>query len=367
MSLITELPPRDGKATLRPRPFRAARTATQTAQSAPADTHNEPSTAARHPGHSHTGHCHAGHSAAGGGAACPGETSGAVVPEEASDAVVPGDGDGSVVGVVRSKADRWAAEAGSRQERGARIVAALRAGPEPGDERALRQELVEVFMPMATSIAGRYRSRGESFEDLVQSACLGLVKAARGFDPAMGRDFEPYAVKTISGEVKRHFRDRTWQLRPPRHLQELRIDVARADEELTHKLGRSPRPSEVAQRLGVSIDEVAQCLASRAGYRMNSLDVLLDEMDASPRSLADTVPAVDDTVDLVDNLLSLQTALDQLPDRTRTILELRHWHELTQQEIGERVGITQMQVSRLLTRAHTELRRALLEDAEPAA
>lgn len=262
--------------------------------------------------------------------------------------------------------NRHVGQQGERQLRGAAIVAALRANPSPSNEVALRQQLVEVFMPMATSIALRYRTRGENLEDLIQSACLGLVKASRGFDPSLGLDFEPYATKTISGEVKRHFRDQTWQLRPPRRLQELRIDVARADAELTQELGRSPRASEVAARLGVSVDDVAQSLATSAGYRMHSLDALVnDHDDATTLTLSDVLANGEDVMELVDNLLSLQTALDQLPDRMRTILVLRHWHELTQQEIGQRLGVTQMQVSRLLTKAHSYLRRQLLHDQPP--
>ncbi len=242
------------------------------------------------------------------------------------------------------------------------IVAALVECTDATEAATLRRRLVETFMPMATAVATRYRTRGESLEDLVQAACLGLVKAAKGFDPTRGSAFEAYAAVTITGEVRRHFRDHGWDLRPPRRIQELRGKVARANERLTASLGRAPRISEVAAHLGVDVDDVAECISSAQSYQLMSLDAPAGpgQDDSSPLS-AHLATEDEDLRRLVD-VLSLRGALAQLAARQRLIVELRYVHDLTQQEIGDRIGVSQMQVSRLLTKAHEDLRR-ILEDA----
>ena len=238
------------------------------------------------------------------------------------------------------------------------VVARIAANDDPETDTRLRRELAELCMPMATSVARRFRNRGESFEELVQAACLGLVKAANGFDARRGSDFVGYAVPTISGEVKRHFRDHGWQIRPPRRIQELRSDVARVGEELTQELGRSPRMSEIAGRLGVDVDDVAECLASAESYHLQSIDAPVASTDGEV-SVADSVGAAEPRYDLIEDLVSLREALTTVAPRERRILALRYFHDFTQQQIAEEVGVTQMQVSRLLTKTHERLRRQL--------
>src|SRR5918911_963037 len=150
----------------------------------------------------------------------------------------------------------------ARQNETAEIVQELRECTDEAERIRLRERLVVVNVPVATSIALRYRSRGEAMEDLVQAAHLGLVKAVNGFVPELGRDFLAYAVPTISGEVKRHFRDQGWDIRPPRRIQELRAEVERASADLTQSLGRAPRLSEIAAHLGASEDDVVECVAT---------------------------------------------------------------------------------------------------------
>jgi RNA polymerase sigma-B factor len=227
-------------------------------------------------------------------------------------------------------------------------------------ERRLREQLVVLNVPVATSIALRYRGRGEAIEDLVQAAHLGLVKAANGFVPGKGPDFLAYATPTISGEVKRYFRDQSWAIRPPRRVQELRPDVERASSELTQELGRSPRVGELARHLGVSQDDVIECLASTEVYNVHSLDAPMP--GAEDLSFADTIGEDDHAMDLFEDLVSLKPLLEKLPPRDRRILALRFFHEQTQQQIADQVGVTQMQVSRLLTRALGKLREGMEDE-----
>lgn len=235
-------------------------------------------------------------------------------------------------------------------------------------ERRLRQDLVLANVSVATSIAMRYRGRGEPLEDLAQSAYLGLVKAANGFDPRQGLDFLSYAVPTIAGEVKRHFRDHTWMVRPPRRLQELRVDVMAASSRLAQDLGHSPTVAEIAAQLGVNEDDVIECLASAEGYHARSLDAPLRGAaegavpgESAGASLADVLGEDDTRLDLVEDMVSLRPLLDRLPPRDRRILILWFFHEQTQAQIGEQVGVTQMQVSRLIARALQILRKGMTE------
>lgn len=235
-------------------------------------------------------------------------------------------------------------------------------------ERRLRQELVLANVSVATSIAMRYRGRGEPLEDLAQSAYLGLVKAANGFDARQGVDFLSYAVPTIAGEVKRHFRDHTWMVRPPRRLQELRVDVMAASSRLAQDFGHSPTVAEIAADLGVNEDDVIECLASAEGYHARSLDAPLRGAaegaatgESAGASLADVLGEDDARLDLVENMVSLRPLLDRLSPRDRRILILWFFHEQTQAQIGEQVGVTQMQVSRLIARALQLLRKGMTE------
>ncbi|MFN0284780.1 MAG: SigB/SigF/SigG family RNA polymerase sigma factor [Kineosporiaceae bacterium] len=244
-----------------------------------------------------------------------------------------------------------------RQRDTAAIVEQLQQCSDPEVARRLRQELVVLNVPVATSIALRYRARGETIEDLVQAAHLGLVKAAGGFDPGRGLDFLAYAVPTVSGEVKRHFRDQGWDIRPPRRVQELRSEVEHASSELTQTLGRSPRLSEIAAHLGASEDDVVECVASADLYHVHSLDAPVG--GAEDLNVGDTLGDIDPMLGQIDDVLSVRPLLDRLPPRDRRILALRYFNGWTQQQIAEDVGVTQMQVSRLITKALRRLRDGL--------
>ena len=250
-----------------------------------------------------------------------------------------------------------ASETDARREATARLFAEMAQTGSEVERRALRDEVIRLNVPVATSIAMRYRGRGETVDDLVQVASLGLVKAVDGFDPDRGRDFLAYAVPTISGEVKRHFRDRGWDIRPPRRIQELRASVEAAQEVLVQRLDRSPTVSEVAKYLDVDIEDVTECLASVELYHVRSVDQQVDS--AGELSLAETLGGPDPQLEHVVDSVSLRPLLTQLPARDKRILSLRFDHGWTQSQIAEDVGVTQMQVSRLLTQVLAKLRRQL--------
>ena len=229
-------------------------------------------------------------------------------------------------------------------------------------ERLAREELVLANAAVATSIARRYRNRGEPIDELVQTAYVGLVKAANGFHPDRAPDFLAYAVPTITGEVKRYFRDQGWAVRPPRRVQELRMTTARVRREIEARLGRSATVAELAAELGVDEDDVIEALASEQSYRTLSLDApATADGEPGAATLGDGLSTDEGGFEKVDDLMSLKPLLDQLPPRERRILALRFFDELTQQQIGEQVGVTQMQVSRLITRTLTRLREGLAE------
>src|SRR3954454_20060941 len=244
-----------------------------------------------------------------------------------------------------------------RQQDTAELVRRLQECTDPAQERTLRHELVVLNVPVATSIALRYRARGEAMEDLVQAAHLGLVKAVNGFDPERGRDFLAYAVPTISGEVKRHFRDQGWDIRPPRRIQELRSEVERASADLTQSLGRAPRLSEIAGHLGASEDDVVECVASADLYHVHSLDAPVG--GAEDLAVGDTLGDLDPMLGQIEDVLSVRPLLERLSPRDRRILALRFFQGWTQQQIADDVGVTQMQVSRLISKALRRLREGL--------
>jgi len=253
---------------------------------------------------------------------------------------------------------RHSAAADERRRREtAELVEQIRATDDPAELQRLRQQLIVLNVPVATSIAMRYRSRGESLEDLVQTAQLGLVKAVNGFDAERGLDFLAYAVPTISGEVKRHFRDQGWDIRPPRRIQELRADVERASAELTQTLGRSPRLSEVAEHLGAKEEEVVECVASADLYHVHSLDAPVGGVEELP--VSETIGGVDPVIDQIDDVLSVRPLVERLTPRERRILSLRFYSDWTQQQIADDVGVTQMQISRVLGNTLRRLREGL--------
>jgi RNA polymerase sigma-B factor len=236
-------------------------------------------------------------------------------------------------------------------------LAALEDGPE---RDALRDELVAAWLPMAHRIAGRFRDRGESLEDLRQVAALGLVKAIDRFDPDRGA-FESYAVPTITGEVKRHFRDRMWALRVPRRVQELRNKVRVARRELTQSPG-SPEPSvtDIAAHTGLTKEEVSAGMEALESFSTLSLDAELSA-DDDGYSLADTLGAADSSYDVVVDRESAKEGLRRLPERERAILYMRFFEDMTQSCIADRLGISQMHVSRLISRSCARVRDEVLE------
>lgn len=258
---------------------------------------------------------------------------------------------------VPFQSDRSPDELVSDADRSAITARLLTAVAETDDElekQRLREEVVVLNMGVARAIASRYRDRGISRDDLVQAAYVGLVKAVQGFDPAFERDFLSYAVPTVTGEVKRYFRDFGWTVRPPRRVQELQAQISRASSELSQSLRRSPKPSEVADALGVDVDSVIEALAADGCFTPASLDVPVGEDGSS--SLGELLGADDAGLGRAEARILLAPAVRRLPDRDRRILELRFFHGCTQEQIAVDIGVTQMQVSRLLARILTHLR-----------
>ena len=225
----------------------------------------------------------------------------------------------------------------------------------PEQRRLLQDQVVLANRGVADAVAARYRNRGTSQEDLQQVAYEGLTKAVRRFDPALGEDLLTYAVPTIRGELQRYFRDQGWSVRPPRRVMELQQNILHSVDELAQRLGREPRDAEVIDRLCVEARDYAEARAAFACKRATSLDQPVGVDGDS--SLGALMPGEDREAAAAEARLVLAPALRTLPERDREILYLRFFEDLTQQEIGERLGVTQMQVSRLLTRILTALRR----------
>jgi len=223
---------------------------------------------------------------------------------------------------------------------------------------AAREELAERFLPLARDLALRYTYTDEPFDDLLQVASLGLVKAIDRFDPSRGTKFTSYAAPTILGELKRHFRDKGWALHVPRDLQERTLAVSRATESLSKRLGRSPKVREVAAELDLSVESVLEAQEAAASYEAASLDAPTSREDGEAASLIDLMGDVDSSYDLVESRDAIAATWKALPEVERQVLELRFMHDLTQREIGERIGYSQMHVSRLLRRALDRLETA---------
>ncbi|MEU6933476.1 RNA polymerase sigma factor SigF [Streptomyces sp. NPDC046374] len=235
----------------------------------------------------------------------------------------------------------------------------LRELPEGSAERAaLRDRLVRMHLPLVEHLARRFRNRGEPLDDLTQVATIGLIKSVDRFDPDRGVEFSTYATPTVVGEIKRHFRDKGWAVRVPRRLQELRLSLTTATAELSQQHGRSPTVHELAERLGISEEEVLEGLESANAYSTLSLDVP-DTDDESP-AVADTLGAEDEALEGVEYRESLKPLLEDLPPREKRILLLRFFGNMTQSQIAQEVGISQMHVSRLLARTLAQLREKLL-------
>lgn len=222
----------------------------------------------------------------------------------------------------------------------------------------LRDRLVTGYLPLAQHIAQRYSGKGIAKDDLIQVASIGLIHAVDRFDPDRGADFLSYAVPTVMGEVRRHFRDTSWPMRVPRRLQELRASINQADAELSQHLDRPATGAEVADRLGITESEVLEGYKAARAYRAVSLDESpFSDEERTP--LAETLGAEDVALELVDDHESLMPLLQELPDRERTILGLRYFGDMSQTQIAQEVGLSQMHVSRLLNRTLTELREGM--------
>lgn len=228
----------------------------------------------------------------------------------------------------------------------------------PADRARTRGELVELHLPLVEHCARRFLHRGEPFEDLVQVGTIGLIKAVDRFDLERDVAFSTYATPTILGEIKRHFRDKGWVIRVPRRLQELRMSITSATGELSQQLGRSPTPREVAERLGVSMEDVLEGLESANAYATLSLDAGDSQADGIG-SMLDTLGTTDEALDHVEIRALIRPLIEGLPPRERQILLLRFFKQMTQSQIAEEVGISQMHVSRLLTRTLAELRESI--------
>ncbi|HEU0192232.1 MAG TPA: SigB/SigF/SigG family RNA polymerase sigma factor [Mycobacterium sp.] len=228
--------------------------------------------------------------------------------------------------------------------------------PDSAEFSSQRDRIVERCLPLADHIARRYEGRGESREDLVQVARVGLVNAVVRFDVGAGSDFVSYAVPTIMGEVRRYFRDNSWSVKVPRRLKELHLRLGAATAELSQRLGRAPTASELAEELEISRDDVVEGLVAGSSYNTMSIDSGSGSDDEGIRTIADTLGDVDPRMEQIESREALRPLLDTLPERERAVVVLRFFESLTQTQIAERVGISQMHVSRLLARSLALLR-----------
>jgi RNA polymerase sigma-B factor len=227
------------------------------------------------------------------------------------------------------------------------------------DDSSVRDELIRRHYPLAEYLARRFRGRGEPLEDLTQVASIGLIKAIDRFDTGRDVKFSTYATATIVGEIKRHFRDKGWALRVPRRLQEVAMQVGRALADLSQEVGRSPTVQEIAERTGLTEEEVLEGMEASHAYSAVSLDAPAGE-DDEPAGLR-TLGSEDEAIELLEGWASVAPALRALPARERRILYLRFFRGLTQTQIAQDLGISQMHVSRLLARALASLRQEVAD------
>jgi RNA polymerase sigma-B factor len=222
-----------------------------------------------------------------------------------------------------------------------------------------RNELVESHLGLAHQLARRFVSRGETYDDLVQVASLALVKAVDRFDPERGVEFSTFATRTVIGELKRHFRDRGWSIRAPRRVQELYLELGPATESLTQRFGRAPTVSEVAESIGSTEEAVLEAIEAGQSYRISSIDA----PDRQDGSISTRLGDVDSGFAGAEDRLLLAISLADLTERERTILNLRFVEGLTQSDIADRIGMSQMHVSRLLATSLAKLREAFAAES----
>jgi len=282
---------------------------------------------------------------------------------EESTLVLVDDGDG-VVGAPASPARSTSASAlrSTVDESAVGMLKRLATIPASDPSRAsLRGRTIEAWLPLARHLAQRFNGRGEPIDDLHQIATIGLIKAIDRYDPEYGNDFAAYAVPTIVGEIKRHFRDRTWDIRVPRRLQELKLDINEATGTLAQRLGRSPTVADIATYLQRTEDEVLEGLDSARAYSAVSLQTLVSAGEDSTE-LGELLGFDDVELELAEFRAALGPALETLSQREQRIVLLRFFGNLTQTQIAERIGISQMHVSRLLARSLAALRGELTMD-----
>jgi RNA polymerase sigma-B factor len=231
------------------------------------------------------------------------------------------------------------------------LLAAYATRPDP----QLRAVLVERYLPLARSIARRYARGAEPLDDLVQVASLGLLKALDRFDPDRGVAFSSFAVPTIAGELRRYFRDRTWAVRPPRDLQERALAVEKASEELTNRLGRSPTVRQIGQALELPDEDVLEAMQAMRAGTATSLSVPRGTDEDGDHTLESTIGVEEDGFELAEHRALVQQLAGTLTPRERRVVELRFNEDLTQEEIGKQIGVSQMQVSRVLRQALEKL------------
>ncbi len=228
-----------------------------------------------------------------------------------------------------------------------------------------RELLVERYLPLAHKLAARYRGRaGEPFEDLLQVASLALLKAVDRFEPDRGMAFSSFAVPTILGELKRYFRDTGWSAHVPRGPQELALKVQKAEQELSSRIGRSPTAGELAEYMEVTVEHVIDGLEAAAAHHAGSLEEPHDEVDGERRSLCDVLGEADPGFEQIDAKLTLASAAGRLSECEQLVLHLRYYGEFTQSEIAKRIGVSQMQVSRILRGAIERLREDAVAEAQ---
>jgi RNA polymerase sigma-B factor len=244
------------------------------------------------------------------------------------------------------------------------LLTKVRALPRENELRAAACEiLVDRYGKLVRSCVRQYRGSPEPTEDLMQVGYVGLLKAINNYDPEVGTSLSAYAQPCVSGEIKRHFRDKRWQIHVRRSAQELLLELRKANEELTQKLGRGPSEEELAERLGVSADDMQEARQADLVFSAYSLDAPLSDRE-DPALLADLLGGDDPAVAHAIDMEAVSAHWDELPEREQRILVMRFYGNLTQTEIGDRLGISQMHVSRLLTRALAHLRSKLLDGAE---
>jgi RNA polymerase sigma-B factor len=222
-----------------------------------------------------------------------------------------------------------------------------------------RDAIIERCLPLADHIARRFEGKGEARDDLLQVARIGLINAVKRFDVEMGSDFASFAVPTIMGELRRHFRDNSWSVKVPRRMKELHLQIGTASAEMSQRLGRAPTASELATELGIDRDEVLDGLMAGSSYKTTSIDGAAGSGSEDRPSLAETLGDVDPGLEKVEYREALRPLLEELPERERTVLVLRFFESMTQSQIAAKVGISQMHVSRLLAKTLAQLREKL--------